>query len=321
MVTSHWYFYTGIVWQPYNDIANFILEYVYIRFIPGIQVYIHPFSYWIDFVNMKQTNMLTETQRVIKRLTPVSGTFDDVSRCHGLDTYDKFLHLYTYKIFTKDVPKDSECLICLMPLIEPPDVENQKSLCSEFLPDVVCGLKKCLHMFHLVCIVAMLESTSDLKLPDLSITCSICKTIHGIRTGDQPSTGSMKVAIIVGGLPGYEKFGAIEITYNFNDGMGDNGIMFIAAGFPRVCYIPNCQEGQLILKLLELAWNRRLIFTVGTSVTTGLANCIIWNDIHHKTEPYSNLSGHGFPDPKFLENIKMELASLGVTEDELFIPK
>ena len=38
-------------------------------------------------------------------------------------------------------------------------------------------------------------------------------------------------------------FQAIEITYNFRDGVCDNGVRFIAAGFPRICYIPNCQEG------------------------------------------------------------------------------
>ena len=115
------------------------------------------------------------------------------------------------------------------------------------------------------------------------------------------------------------KFCAITITYDFANVKSNDGTMYIAAGIPRPCYLPNCQEGQVILKLLQLAWDRRLVFTIGTSATTGQENCIIWNDIHQKTEPFLNFSGNGFPDPNFLINIKIELADLGVTKDELVI--
>ena len=38
-----------------------------------------------------------------------------------------------------------------------------------------------------------------------------------------------------------------------------------------------------MLQLLTLSFLRRHSFTVGTSVTTGMSNCVIWNGIHHKT--------------------------------------
>ena len=81
-------------------------------------------------------------------------------------------------------------------------------------------------------------------------------------------------------------------------------------------FIPNSQESQLIQQLLVLAWDRRLIFTVGYSVTTGNVNCVTWNDIHQKSEPYLNFSGQGFPDPNFLKNIE-ETRVLCVIEDDV----
>lgn len=62
-----------------------------------------------------------------------------------------------------------------------------------------------------------------------------------------------------------------------------------------------------------MAWDRKLTFTIGTSVTTGATDTVVWNEIHHKTE-LSNYSGHGYPDPNYLDNVLMELAAQGVTE-------
>jgi deltex-like protein len=71
-----------------------------------------------------------------------------------------------------------------------------------------------------------------------------------------------------------------------------------------------------VLKLLRIAWDRRLTFTIGTSVTTGTPNTIVWNEIHHKTEAFSNYSGHGYPDPNYLDNVLAELAAQGVTDED-----
>ncbi|CAL8237547.1 unnamed protein product [Boreogadus saida] len=75
-----------------------------------------------------------------------------------------------------------------------------------------------------------------------------------------------------------------------------------------------------VLELLKVAWMRRLIFTVGTSSTTGEPDTVVWNEIHHKTEMMSNLSGHGYPDPNYLDNVLSELASQGVNEASLKHP-
>ena len=69
-----------------------------------------------------------------------------------------------------------------------------------------------------------------------------------------------------------------------------------------------------VLKLLRVAWERRLTFTIGTSVTSGITDTVVWNEIHHKTT-IQNYSGHGYPDPGYLDRVMLELAAQGVTED------
>ena len=71
-----------------------------------------------------------------------------------------------------------------------------------------------------------------------------------------------------------------------------------------------------VLKLLIMAWDRRLIFTIGTSSTTGEGDTVVWNEIHHKTEFGTNLTGHGYPDPKYLDNVLTELSAQGVGRDD-----
>lgn len=69
-----------------------------------------------------------------------------------------------------------------------------------------------------------------------------------------------------------------------------------------------------MLRLLRVAWDRKLTFTIGTSVTTGTTDTVVWNEIHHKTESHSNSSGHGYPDPTYLDRVLLELAAQGVED-------
>ena len=68
---------------------------------------------------------------------------------------------------------------------------------------------------------------------------------------------------------------------------------------------------------MVVAWKRRLTFTIGQSTTTGESDTVTWNEIHHKTELGSNISGHGFPDDKYFDNVLQELAVQGVTEKDI----
>lgn len=83
-------------------------------------------------------------------------------------------------------------------------------------------------------------------------------------------------------------------------------------GTKRVAYLPNNKEGQEVFYLLQKAFHRKLIFTVGKSVTLGIEPAIIWNGIHHKTSLTGGTSCYGYPDPGYFNRVKQELAAKGI---------
>lgn len=56
-------------------------------------------------------------------------------------------------------------------------------------------------------------------------------------------------------------------------------------GIKRIAYLPDNERGRQILKMLQVAFKRKLVFTIGRSRTTGKEGVVTWNDIHHKTNP------------------------------------
>ena len=106
-------------------------------------------------------------------------------------------------------------------------------------------------------------------------------------TGNQPD-GTMTSTRQRSSLPGYEGVGSIVIHYSFNSGIQGSdhpnpGQRY--SGTSRTAYLPDNVEGNKVLGLLKRAFDQRVTFTIGTSVTTGCTNQITWNDIHHKTSP------------------------------------
>lgn len=85
-------------------------------------------------------------------------------------------------------------------------------------------------------------------------------------------------------------------------------------GLGPLTHMPILVPTRQVLRLLITAWERRLIFTIGTSSTTGESDTVVWNEIHHKTEFGSNLTGHGYPDASYLDNVLAELTAQGVSE-------
>lgn len=63
---------------------------------------------------------------------------------------------------------------------------------------------------------------------------------------------------------------------------------------------------------MKIAFDRKLIFTVGRSVTTGKDNQTVWAGIHHKTSLSGGSSKFGYPDPTYFQRVREELASRGV---------
>ncbi|KAK6313065.1 hypothetical protein J4Q44_G00164120 [Coregonus suidteri] len=217
---------------------------------------------------------------------------------------------YTEKV---KVAPDEDCTICRERLVMSSGYEAVKGI----KPEVVGKLGKCGHMYHLLCLVAMYNNGNK----DGSLQCPTCKAIYGEKTGTQPP-GKMEYHVIPHCLPGYPEAKTIRIVYDIAAGIQTTehpnpGKKFSARGFPRHCYLPDNNKGRRVLKLLIMAWDRHLIFTIGTSSTTGESDTVVWNEIHHKTEFGSNLTGHGYPDPNYLDNVLTELSAQGVGQDNL----
>ncbi|XP_078489365.1 uncharacterized protein LOC144746217 [Ciona intestinalis] len=187
--------------------------------------------------------------------------------------------------------------------------ENEKEQCLICLDDIT-GLKiktlPCKHRFHEICV------NTALKVSNL---CPICKQAVGKVEGNQPY-GTMRDRIEhYTHLPGYEHYGAIVINYHFPSGTQgpkhpNPGVPY--TGTSRTAYLPDNSEGREVLRLLKKAFDARLIFTIGRSVTTGMDNQVTWNDIHHKTNTRGGATRFGYPDPDYLNRVKDELKAKGI---------
>ncbi|XP_051559379.1 E3 ubiquitin-protein ligase DTX4-like isoform X1 [Myxocyprinus asiaticus] len=212
-------------------------------------------------------------------------------------------------------PPEEDCTICMEALGRPSGYKGS-GVVSVSRAESVGRLAQCGHLYHLQCLVAMYNNGNK----DGSLQCPTCKTIYGVKTGNQPP-GKMEYHVIPYSLPGHPDCKTIHIIYNILPGIQgpehpNPGKPFTARGFPRHCYLSDSEKGRKVLRLLLVAWDRRLIFSVGTSSTTGESDTVIWNEVHHKTEFGSNLTGHGYPDPGYLDNVLEELKAQGITEEK-----
>ncbi|KAG9260452.1 hypothetical protein AMEX_G26717 [Astyanax mexicanus] len=137
---------------------------------------------------------------------------------------------------------------------------------------------------------------------------------YGMLTGNQPE-GEMKYSTLRYDLPGYPRCGTIEIIYDIPSGIltdehPNPGHPY--SGITCRAYLPDSPEGRQVLHLLIRAFDQRLIFTVGTSTTTGAQNTVIWNDIHHKTNTTGGPEGNGYPDSNYMKRVKEELKAKGI---------
>ena len=199
--------------------------------------------------------------------------------------YDEFLIPYVFS------NSDDICYICLSN-----DEEGE-----------VVRLDKCVggpHGFHKTCLISALK---------MSPKCPCCQLFYpcGDSAGDQPY-GKMFVSFNPEHqLPGEEK-GIYSITYVFPNGIQSEkhyhpGLPY--SGTKRAAFIPAGGRWRAILRKFMMAWDARRIFTVGTSLSTGIENCVIWNCIHHKT---SQAGCFGYPDPGYFDRLTSEFAAIGL---------
>lgn len=226
------------------------------------------------------------------------------------------------EVADKEIEEKDNCPVCLCSLKDT-DASDPST--------TVVRLGKCTgHFFHRGCVLLCYQHSKN-----QFVRCPICTTIYGIQTGPQPK-GTMTHSKNSSSLSGYPKCGTITINYSFPNGtQGPEhphpGVAY--TGTSRTAYLPDNAEGNEVLRLLKISFDRRLTFRIGQSVTTGADDQVVWNGVHHKTcaficfihiysSPVSNniccsstsggSSGFGYPDATYLERVTDELAQKGV---------
>lgn len=190
-------------------------------------------------------------------------------------------------VMTVDEERLEDCLIC----------------CGEY--DVTpanwnilqCNHKLCSHCYKQIEIT---RATMN-GVTETFSKCPFCMSISGVEIGTCPD-GTMTASIVPTPCEGYEGYNSIRIHYNI-EGSGYQ--------LKRAAFLPNNDEGNELFKLLQIAWDRRICFTIGTSATTGQQNVLVWN-IHHKTAPNGGVESHGFPDETYMQRCKLELKTFGI---------
>ncbi|XP_062605820.1 uncharacterized protein LOC134267630 isoform X2 [Saccostrea cucullata] len=176
----------------------------------------------------------------------------------------------------------------------------------------ICQIPKqlpCKHNFCKKCIDPFMKTKQK---------CPFCEKVYGKIYGDQPK-GRIMFQREKKCLPGYEGHGTIIIFYIIDaEKQGrehPHPGRQLGGRLERSAFLPDNKDGRLIAKLLNIAFSRRLIFTVDKSQTTGEEDALVWNDIHHKTRRDGGSEQHGYPDGSYLKRVFEELQIKGVTPE------
>jgi deltex-like protein len=162
------------------------------------------------------------------------------------------------------------------------------------------------HGFHKACISTALKANNK---------CPVCQHVYNIgQIGNQP-LGSMFICFVPSlQLPG-EDIGAYIVKYLFPSGIQSDVHYHPSrpyTGTKRMAFFPASLKGKHVIGKLMQAWDARRIFTIGTSLTTGIEDCVIWNCIHHKTTIHGGPVSFGYPDAGYLDRVLSELADVGL---------
>lgn len=166
---------------------------------------------------------------------------------------------------------------------------------------------------HSTAISCTFNISSIVKAMQCRPVCPSCSQAYPLP-GGQP-TGTMEFHSDRDSCSGHSPAPTIAISYNFRDGMQGTG--HPSPGTPyigtrRTCYYPDSPLGWSCVHLLRLAFERGQLFRIGTSVTTGQNNVVVWGGMHQKTAKHGGPAAHGWPDDTHLQRLQSEAACKGI---------
>ncbi|KAI6192411.1 E3 ubiquitin-protein ligase [Aphelenchoides bicaudatus] len=274
-----------------------------------------------NFLNLLHANVVPNPPNAVPVVNtpPVTNNNQNVAFSSAFKTFDKKTIQEMHRQCLKDKQNEATsskssqmeddrlevCAVCLNDMLD--DIDNY----NEDSDTAIVQTVQCLHKFHRFCLTEWFKNKT---------TCPVCTTPCLDIRGNQPVNGIMSCYDDFQDLPGFPNVGNIRIEYEFPHGVQTNehpnpGVRY--SGTARTCYLPNNQEGRAVRDMLRIAFDRRLVFTVGESLTTGRKNVITWNGIHHKTSRVGGPARFGYPDPTYLQRVKEELALYGINESLL----
>jgi len=195
--------------------------------------------------------------------------------------------------------------------------QKSKELCVICLEEMKHGEKivrfnidSCNHTFHRGCIESALR-----RMP----RCPICRKYVKEPQGYSPS-GTLTITVAESTCSGFEHESTRTFVLNYvmpgntqKSYHPNPGVRYTST--VRKAYIPDVPDGRKLLQRLLYAFEKGLLFLIGTSGTTGRQNVIIWSSVHQKTQQFGGAMNHGFPDPGYFINCNEELDALGVPTD------
>lgn len=188
------------------------------------------------------------------------------------------------------------CAICLETLAKP----VQDGDVDFGFNDEVLEISGCHHSFHQTCLARWFE---------VRRSCPECLYSCGPVFGFGPRVGKMIWSSDEGLLPGHlDAKGTLVLSFQFPDGVTEEGQKY--SGRSVVAYLPENAIGLQILELFKVAFKRRLLFSLGVSLTIGA----YWPtfNVHMKTSRSGGIASHGYPDASYMERVLDELAQNGV---------
>ncbi|KAI4871247.1 hypothetical protein NFI96_019776 [Prochilodus magdalenae] len=133
-----------------------------------------------------------------------------------------------------------------------------------------------------------------------------------IVEGNQPDGGHMTMMVQRRSVEGYPDYDTLQINFVFEDGIQTEkhpnpGKAYY--GLSTAAYLPMNNEGTKVYRLLEAAFQNKLLFTVETNSTGD--EQVTYTDIPLKTSESGGPESFGYPDPNYLKTVTKLLKSKG----------
>lgn len=285
-----WWQNDDMQWHEYHPTLNTRLEAAFVAHEPSVTLSHGTESYEVNFQTMLQRNRRSEFQRRVKRV-PTSCVQDvaiiisSPSEVPGTAEMTQKQMLDMLRVAPSSHPT-AECCVCMSDGDDEIDNTKQDSGCLT----LACG-----HVAHAGCLLSWIR---------INPTCPTCRvSLFSVLVGNQPA-GTMSIRLSAPGtvaIGGSMSTGVIEMVYDFPAVV--HGGAYVD-GTSRITYLPDTPEGRAVCELMAHAFRRRLVFTIGRSVTTGMDVAITWR-IHHKTSLSAGV--YGYPDAGYLTRVTAEL--------------